>query len=69
MTTWIRLKREIASSIGITLCGKCGTRTKMKNTESIPSKTRDEWIGYTICPKCGHKEKWLSGFDDSGAIG
>ena len=62
----IKLKREVASYIGITMCGKCGTRTKMKSMESIPSKTRDEWIGYTTCPKCGNKEKWLSGSEDSG---
>jgi len=57
----IKLKREVASSFGITICSKCGARTKMKETESIPSKTADEWIGYTVCPKCGNKEKWFCG--------
>ena len=61
----IKLKKEVASSFGITICSKCGARTKMKSMESIPSKTTDEWIGYTTCPKCGNKEKWLSGSWDS----
>ena len=62
----IWLKRELASSMGITICGKCGTRTKMKHTESIPDKIGKEWIGHAICPKCGNKEKWLSGDVGSG---
>jgi hypothetical protein len=54
----IWLKRELASSIGITICSKCGTQTKMKRTESgLDSR----WYGFAICPKCGHKENWLSG--------
>ena len=56
--TRIWLKRELASTIGITICSKCGTRTKMKKTESSKDS---QWYGYTICPKCGHKENWLSG--------
>ena len=48
--------REIALYMGLTICGKCGTGTKMKYTESVSSKTRDAWMGYTICPKCGNKE-------------
>lgn len=59
--TRVWIKKELASMIGITLCGKCGTRTKLQYKESIEGKIGDEWIGYTICPKCGHKEKWLSG--------
>ncbi len=66
MSKWIGFKRELASHIGITICGKCGTRTKMKYTESIPSKIRDEWIGYATCPKCGNKEKWKSGSQVTG---
>jgi len=63
----IKLKKEVASSFGITICSKCGARTKMKSMESIPSKTTDEWIGYTTCPKCGNKEKWLSGMWDESS--
>jgi len=61
----IRIKRELGSLIGITTCKKCGTRTKIKYTESL-DKIGDEWIGYAICPKCGNKEKWLSGDDGAG---
>jgi len=63
MSKWIGFKRGLASTIGITICGKCGTRTKMKHTESIPGKMGNEWIGYAICPKCGNKEKWKSGYE------
>jgi uncharacterized protein (UPF0212 family) len=52
--------RDTALYMGITICCKCGTRTKIKYIESILSKTRNEWIGYTVCPKCENKEKWLS---------
>jgi hypothetical protein len=62
----IKLKRELASSIGITICGKCGTRTKMKYAESIPDEMGNEWIGYAICPKCGNKEKWQYGDRQAG---
>ena len=65
--TRISLKRELASSIGITICGKCGTRTKMRYTESTPGITTDVWNGYTICPKCGNRENWLSGTVSPGA--
>jgi len=61
----IRIKRGLGSVIGITICKKCGTRTKMKYTESL-DKIGDEWFGYTVCPKCGNKEKWLSGDDVGG---
>jgi len=55
--------RELASYFGITLCSKCGTRTKMKRTKQIDrvSLETDVSEGYTICPKCGSKEKWLDG--------
>jgi len=59
------LKRELESLVGITVCKKCGTRTKMKQTESIPGEMGNKWMGYTICPKCGNKEKWLSGGEGS----
>ena len=62
----INLKRELASSIGITICGKCGTRTKMKYSESIPDEMGKEWIGCAICPKCGNKEKWQYGHETEG---
>lgn len=68
MSTWIRLKREIASYVSITICSKCGTRTKMKYAESVPSKTNDMGFGYTICPKCGNKEEWLGRGIDWGSI-
>ena len=55
------LKRDLESLIGITICKKCGTRTKTKQTESIQGEMGNKWMGYTICPKCGNKEKWLSG--------
>ena len=51
----IWLKRKLASSIGMTVCSKCGTRTKMEKTEEISGVGN---IGYTECPKCGHKQKW-----------
>ncbi len=54
----IWLKRELASLIGITLCNKCGTRTKIEKTKEISGIGE---IGYTVCPKCGHKEKWMYG--------
>ena len=58
----IRIKRELASMIGITICSKCGTRTKFKPTEISPMSTTDTyWEGYTICSKCGHKERWKEG--------
>jgi len=58
----IRIKRELASMIGITICSKCGTRTKMKPTEISPMSTTDAyWEGYAICPKCGSKERWKEG--------
>jgi len=60
----IWLKRELASTIGITICSKCGTRTKMIKTESDPQQG---WYGYTICPKCGHREKWFSEFSYSAS--
>jgi len=62
MNTWLGFIRETASYMGITICSKCGTRTKMKYAGSVSSKTRNDWIGYTICPNCGNKEKWLSGY-------
>ena len=52
--------RELASLIGITICSKCGTRTKMKTTESLNYGV-DGREGYATCPKCGHKDKWMSG--------
>jgi hypothetical protein len=59
----IKLKREIASSIGITVCSKCGTRTKMIRTEPFSPEFwgSGNWVGYAICPKCGHKENWKEG--------
>ena len=54
----IWVKRELASAIGITICSKCGTRTKMIKTHldsDFPS------AGYATCPKCGRKEKWRVG--------
>ena len=62
MNTLLGFIRETASYMGITICSKCGTRTKMKYAGSASSKTRNDWIGYTICPNCGNKEKWLSGY-------
>ena len=50
--------------IGITICGKCGTRTKMIKTEPDPQQG---WYGYTICPKCEHRENWFSQFSFPGA--
>ena len=55
------LKRELASHIGITICSKCGTRTKMKYTEPFDPSNIDYLEGHTICPKCGHKENWKEG--------
>ncbi len=52
--------REIASSIGITLCSKCLTWTKIIKTDQIKD---DIWKGYAICPKCGQKDKWIDGGD------
>jgi len=52
------LKRELASSIGITICGKCGTRTKIGKTEEISGVGR---FGFSKCPKCGREEKWMFG--------
>ena len=59
----IWLKRELASSIGITICSKCGTRTKMIRTEPFDPSAWGigVWVGYAICPKCGHKENWREG--------
>ena len=57
----IKLTREVGSLFGITICKKCGARTKMKHTGPILDKLGDEWAGYAICPKCGTKERWLSG--------
>ena len=68
MSTWIWLKRELASYVLITIFSKCGTRTKVKYTQSVPSKTDDMGIGYTICPKCGNKEEWLDECIDWGSI-
>jgi len=52
---WI--KKELASMIGITICGRCGTKTKTEKTE-ISGVGK---VGYTTCPKCGHREKWMFG--------
>ena len=52
--------REIASCIGITLCSKCLTWTKIIKTNQIKD---DIWKGYAICPKCGQKDKWIDGGD------
>jgi len=57
---WIRIKKELASYFGITICSKCGTRTKMKVTKKSILRS-DAWEGYTICSKCGYKEGWTSG--------
>jgi len=54
----IWLKRELASAIGITICSKCGTRTKMIKTHLDPDFPS---AGYATCPKCGRKEKWRVG--------
>jgi len=62
------LKREIASYFGITICNKCGTRTKIKPTKNVKRFNIDGVStseGYSICPKCGQKERWMSG--DVGA--
>jgi len=56
----IWLKREMVSYFGITICSKCGKRTKMKHTDTLDGDY-GVWKGYTICPKCGYKEKWLDG--------
>jgi ribosomal protein L40E len=61
MSTLIGFMSETASYMGITICRKCGIRTKMNYAESVSSKTRDELSGYTICHKCGNKKKWLTG--------
>ena len=51
---------HIVSTLGITLCSKCGARTKL-----------DTKLGYYVtesnstCPKCGNIDKWGSG----GGIG
>jgi len=65
----IWFKREMAAYIGITICSKCGTRTKMKSTEHVKRvklEGLDIQKGYAICPKCGHKEGWIDGGDESG---
>jgi len=56
-------KRFLASYIGITICSKCGTRTKLKDTELFDRSRlgNENWIGYAICPKCGQKDKWIHG--------
>jgi len=63
MSAGIRIIGEFASCFGITLCCKCGTRTKMKHTKQIHRDSFEIAIseGYTICPKCGSKEKWMDG--------
>ena len=54
----IWLKKELASTIGITICGKCGAKTKIEKTEEISGVGK---LGFAVCPKCGHKEKWMYG--------
>jgi Zn finger protein HypA/HybF involved in hydrogenase expression len=52
--------RELAASIGITLCSKCLAWTKIIKTDHIKDHI---WEGYAICPKCGQKDKWIDGGD------
>ena len=59
-----KLLQEINSLIGVTICKKCGTRTKYKKMEKLDS--RDFTLGYTICPKCGNHENWTSGEGPGG---
>ena len=48
--------RHLVSTLGITLCSKCGARTKL-----------DKKLGHYItesnskCPKCGNIDNWGSG--------
>ena len=53
----IWLKKELASTIGITICSRCGTRTKIEK-EVISEVGK---FGYAKCPKCGREEKWMYG--------
>lgn len=56
----LKIIRELASCIGITLCSECLAWTKIIRTDNI----RDHiWNGYAICSRCGQKDKWIDGGD------
>jgi hypothetical protein len=61
-----KILQDLSSMIGVTICKKCGTRTKYKKIEKLDSG--DVTLGYTVCPKCGNRENWTSG-DGLEAIG
>ena len=63
-----KILQELVSVIGITICKKCGARTKYKKTDEMGAEGYT--LGYTICPKCGNMQVWTSGLDSgSGGFG
>ena len=67
MSIFIKVIRELASCIGITLCSRCLAWTKIIKTDHIQDHI---WSGYAICPRCGQKDKWVDGVDGvGGAVG
>ena len=65
MSIFIKVIRELASCIGITLCSKCLSWTKIIKTDHIKDHI---WVGYAICPNCGQKDKWQDGIDGGAAV-
>ncbi len=65
MSIFIKVIRELATHIGITLCSRCLAWTKIIRTDDLGD---DTWVGYAICPKCGQKDNWMEGGPGSGGI-
>lgn len=56
--------RHLVSTLGITLCSKCGSRTKLEiplGDYNTTSKSK--------CKKCGTIDTWGIGAADSGGAG
>ena len=60
MSILSQMIRDVAICLGVTLCSKCLTWTKMIKTKQIKDHI---WNGHTICPKCGQKDGWQVGVD------
>ena len=54
----------LLSFAGITICKKCGRRTKYKIMDELDAGNVS--LGYTQCDKCGNREFWVRGGDAVG---
>ena len=59
--------QSLLSFAGITICKKCGRRTKYKMMDDLDAG--NVTLGYTLCHKCGNREFWITGGDAVGAGG